>query len=325
MAGTYIQQDVYGPVKDATPLFNAATMTDEQLLTRLRELPEVARARKECDWVVVTAMYQPKVGTLRPPNTATPQCWLAFVDRSEHATTGWTKVPIVVFGSYERNENAFKVMLPALIQKPVIFLNHALPQTRCFTLSHLIRGKEFSSGAKNQPHLLASKIPSWSGRSLLNNMLGITRDYARKRNADADLADLSEQEARMERAGFNASSPRIPRIADTLWMIWPKADAAVEKVSELWLHEVARFSSFEKTSYPWVVSQVPTFVPRLTDAIYVYSPEQKCGLDGTVKKKAAKNESQDGHRKRRLKGRLRRRLGGKSGSSTQQEGADLKY
>ena len=126
----------------------------------------------------------------------------------------------------------------------------------------------------------------------------------------------------MARAGFNASSPRIPRITDTLWMIWPKADSTVEKVSELWLHEVARFSSFEKTSYPWVVSQVPTFMPRLTDAIYIYSPDQKCGLDGTVKKKA-KSEGQDGHRKRRLKGRLRRRLGGKFANSRPQEGGDL--
>ena len=92
MAGTYIQQDVYGLIgAGARPLFQAGTMSDDQLLDALRCVPAVAKARAGCDWVVVTAMYQPKAGSLRPPNTTAPECWLAFVDRDEHKTPGWTK------------------------------------------------------------------------------------------------------------------------------------------------------------------------------------------------------------------------------------------
>jgi hypothetical protein len=313
MAGTYIQGDVYGQIPDVTPLFNARA-DDDTLLRTIRDVPAVAAARKACDWVVVTAMYQRKPGALKPPNTTTPECWLAFVDRAEHATAGWTQVPLVLFSSYERNENAFKVMMPAVLLRPMVFLNHVLPQSRCFELSHIRRGKELAAGAPGQPHLLASKIPSWSGRSLLSNMLQITRDFSRKKNSTGDLADLDEQEARMARAGFNSSSPGIPRITDTLWMIWPKSDEAVERLSRLWLHEVARFSSFEKVSYPWVVSQVPDFRPKLTDAIYIYSPQQRCGWKtegggggggGGAKKKGAKRKTKMMRLKRSRSRRLR--------------------
>eukprot|EP00966_Prymnesium_polylepis_P176001 4073790-Prymnesium_polylepis.1 len=60
----------------------------------------------------------------------------------------------------------------------------------------------------------------------------------------------------MDSAGFNYSSPTIPRITDTLWMVWPAADDRVQRLSRLWMHEVAHFSSYEKVSYPWVVSRV---------------------------------------------------------------------
>ena len=96
----------------------------------------------------------------------------------------------------------------------------------------------------------------------------------------------------MARAGFNTSL-RLP-VVDTLWMIWPTGDEIAEKMSRLWLHEVARYSSYEKTSYPWVVSQVPKFKPVLTDAIYIYSPEQRCdygmpkGNSSTKKSKKGK-------------------------------------
>ena len=281
-------------------------------------MPAIATARRACDWVVVTAMYQKKLGALKPPNTTTPECWLAFVDRAEHATQGWTQVPLVIFSSYERNENACKVMMPAVLSRPVVFLNHVLPEARCFSLSWMRRGKELAAGAPGQPHLLASKIPSWSGRSLLSNMLEITRDFSRKKNHTGDLADLHAQEARMVQAGFNSSSPRIPRITDTLWMIWPRSDATVERLSRLWLHEVARFSSFEKVSYPWVVSQVPDFKPRLTDAVYIYSPEQRCGWKKKAggepgKKKGAKRKT-----KLRFKRSRSRRLRG--GSVSEDEG-----
>ena len=83
----------------------------------------------------------------------------------------------------------------------------------------------------------------------------------------------------MERQSFNTSR-RLP-VTDTLWMIWPTGDEIAEKMSRLWLHEVARFSSYEKVSYPWVVSQVPDFKAYLTDAVYIYSPEQRCGWNGS--------------------------------------------
>ena len=103
----------------------------------------------------------------------------------------------------------------------------------------------------------------------------------------------------MARAGFN-SSQRLP-VVDTLWMIWPTGDAVAEKVSQLWLHEVARFSSYEKVSYPWVVSQVPDFKADLTDAIYIYSPTQKCGYNASatppVKGKTSKRSKRRGRRR----------------------------
>ena len=246
-------------------------------------------------------MYQPKVGTLRPPDTNTSECWLAFVDRSEHAVPGWTKVPLLLFGTYERNENFVKVMLPAVFAQRAVFLNHALPEARCFKLSHITRAPELARGASKQPHVLASKIPSWSGRSILSNQLDITREFAAKRNRTADLADLAKLQTRMESAGFNSSAPNLPRILDTLWMVWPLVDEVVQRFSRLWIHEVARYSSFEKASYPWVFSRVPEFKPWLTDAIYIYSPEQRCGWSSNKEKGNASRRT-----KKRLRGRYRR-------------------
>ena len=301
MAGTYLQQDVYGQIKGAAPLFAADSMSDHQLLELVRTAPAVHRARKHCSWIVATAMYQPKVGKLNPPNTTTPECWLAFLDREEHDATGWTKVPLVLFDSYERNENIFKVMLPAALMKPLVFVNHALPQARCLSLPHLIRGRELLPGAVDQPHLLASKIPGWSGRAVLPGQLDMTQGYLERRNATVDLAEFAEQKARMMRGGFNMSV-RWP-VTDTLWMIWPTGDEVAERMSHLWTHEVARFSRYEKVSYSWVVSQVPRFKPRLTDAIYIYSPEQRCGWSSS---KGGSSNSTPRKQKRRLRG-LRRR------------------
>ena len=172
--------------------------------------------------------------------------------------------------------------MPAVLaQQRIVFVNHALPQARCLGLPHMIRGKELASSADNQPHLLASKIPNWSGRAVLPGQLEMTRGYLERRNASSDLAEFDEVLARMARAGFNASA-RLP-VVDTLWMIWPTADKVAERMSRLWLHEVARWSCFEKISYPWVVSQVPEFRARLTDAIYIYSPDQRvCPGDSNV-------------------------------------------
>ena len=302
MAGTYLQQDLYGEIPGARPLFDATTTTDAQLIDMLRVLPAIAQARTSCDWVVVTALYQPKRAQLKPPNSTTPECWLAFVDRDEHATPNWTKVPLILFSSYERNENAVKVMLPAIFhERDVIFLNHALPEARCFNLAHLVRGKELARGSPDRPHLLASKIPSWSARAQPAMQLENTRTFAAQRNRSRDLEDLSSLEARMRRAGFNISAPGLPPVVDTLWMIWPRNEAAQE-FSRRWLHEVVRFSSFEKASYAFVRFLVHDFKPRLTDAIYVYSPAQRCGW-GTAKPKSAHKGSKG---RKRLRGRYRR-------------------
>ena len=228
------------------------------------------------------------------------ECWLAFVDRVEHVALGWTKVPLLLFGTYERNENFVKVMLPAVFTQRVIFLNHALPEARCFKLSHITRAPELARGATKQPHVLASKIPSWSGRSILSNQLEITREFSTKRNRTGDLADLATLQTRMKDANFNASAPNLPRILDTLWMIWPVVDDVVQRLSRLWMHEVARYSCFEKASYPWVFSRVPEFKPWLTDSIYIYSPEQRCGWGSKEKTNASRRT------KKRLRGRYRR-------------------
>mmetsp|Transcript_22462 Transcript_22462/g.50753 ORF Transcript_22462/g.50753 Transcript_22462/m.50753 type:complete len:285 (-) Transcript_22462:900-1754(-) len=283
MAGTYIQADVYGELPGARTLFDASSMSDSALIGALRSVPAVAHAHasSSCSWIVATAVYQPKRATLRPPNSTKPECWLAFLDRDEHAAPGWTKVPLVMFSSYERNENAVKVMLPAVLERDVIFLNHVLPEARCFSLPHLIRGKEFASDAAHRPHLLASKIPSWSGRAQPAVQLEQTREFAAKRNFTADLADLDRLQERMGHAGFNITTPGLPPVVDTLWMIWPSSDAG-QAFSRHWLHEVARFSSFEKASYSFVRARVPEFKPWLTDAIYVYSPAQRCGSSSCI-------------------------------------------
>ena len=270
MAGTYLQQDAYGLIPNATPLFNAG-MSDESLIQLIRAVPAVSQARSRCQWIVVTAMYQQKAATLRPPHTNSSECWLAFVDRNEHSVLGWTQIPLVLFDSYERNENAFKVMMPSVLQRPTVFVNHALPQARCLRLGHLVRARELTKDAPNQPHLLASRIPGWSGRAVLPGQLDMTRGYLERRNATADLADFDLQITRM---GSLNMSVRLP-VADTLWMIWPTTGRVVDKMSRLWMHEVARFSSYEKVSYAWAVSQVPEFKARLIDAIYIYSPDQR--------------------------------------------------
>lgn len=307
MAGTYLQSDVYGEIADfnksaPVPAFDNATMTDHQLVKLVREVRAVAEAHKSCDWVVVTAMYQRTVGLLKTPHTNTSACWLAFVDRDEHSAIGWTKIPLTLFSSFERNENAFKVMMPAVLPKhPIVFVNHALPQARCLALPHMVRAAELAEGHQSRPHLLASKIPNWSGRSHLPGYIEMARGYLERRNATVDVAEFEDLLVRMSHSGFNTSI-RWP-VVDTLWMIWPTADAISEKMSKLWLHEVARFSSYEKLSYPWILSQVPEFRARLTDAIYIYSPQQRvCPGDPNASQSPAASRKA----KRRLHGRSKR-------------------
>ena len=116
----------------------------------------------------------------------------------------------------------------------------------------------------------------------------------------------------MARAGFNTSL-RLP-VTDTLWMIWPAIDEVAQTLSRLWMREVARHSCFEKAAYPFVLSQVPKFVARLTNAVYIYSPEQRCGYwsnsgGGNASKGGAKSRKRH-TAKRRLHGRSRRLFSG---------------
>lgn len=230
----------------------------------------------DCDWIVVTALYQPKKTILKPPETRTPECWLAFVDRSEHILLNWTTVPLVMFQTYERNENFVKVMLPAVFEKKVIFLNHVLPEARCLNVTHITRAKELTRLMSSRVHLFASKIPSWSGRSIPMHQFKLTYEFAEQRHRELDLADLRALQNRMDASGFNLSTSSEIKVTDTLWMIWPTPDNVAQRFSRLWSHEVARYSSFEKVSYAWVLSRVPEFKIALVDAIYIYSPSQRC-------------------------------------------------
>ena len=281
MAGTYLQQDVYGTIAGATPLFNAASMSDHQLVELVHSHP--AAGGEEALRLGGRNIALPAQGCGAQAAADEYDRVLARICRSRGAGRRkfrLDKSAAVLFNSYERNENIFKVILPAVLRgQPLVYINHALPQARCLALPHMIRGKELQKGSANTPHLLASRIPGWSGRAVLVGHLEMTKGYLDRRNATADLADYAEQLARMERQSFNTSR-RLP-VTDTLWMIWPTGDEIAEKMSRLWLHEVARFSSYEKVSYPWVVSQVPDFKAYLTDAVYIYSPEQRCGWNGS--------------------------------------------
>ena len=47
MAGTYLQQDVYGEITNAAAAFNAATMNDHKLVELVGLVPAVQHARKK--------------------------------------------------------------------------------------------------------------------------------------------------------------------------------------------------------------------------------------------------------------------------------------
>ena len=86
-------------------------------------------------------MYQPKAGLLKPPLDAKglqlsgsqTACWLAFVDRSEHQTPGWTQVPVLLAPSFERNSNAIKAILPALFSRQVAYVDKMITSSRSVT------------------------------------------------------------------------------------------------------------------------------------------------------------------------------------------------
>lgn len=313
MAGTYLQQDAYGEIPGVVPRFDKNRMTDEDLIALVQSHPAVHEARHRCDWIVATAMYQQKAGTLKPPWTNASACWLAFVDRDEHSAAGWTKVPLVLFSSYERNENAVKAMLPAILpRRPIVYVNHVLPQARCLGLSHLTRARDLDPSVAARPHLFASRIPGWSGRSHLPGYLEMAKGYLERRNASADLLDFGVQLSRMAREGFNTSQ-WLP-VVDTLWMIWPTGDKLVEQFSRDWLHEVAHFSSFEKVSYSFVVWRHSDFRVKLVDAIYVYAPQQRVCPGDVVHQSTGDQASIASHRHGRS--RRGRRMRGVSSSAS---------
>jgi hypothetical protein len=179
------------------------------------------------------------------------------VDRSEHRTPGWRQAVLTLFSEYERNANAVKVMGPLLFPGAgVFYLDSTLTRARCFSLPWLVRAKELAPApvgggtAAQPPHLFASAIPSWSGRSSVAVQLELTRAFVRKRKDEGAEKDLDALVAAIRAdpgpAGFNVSSLLKRQIPDTLWMAWPStSDDVAERLSRMWFHEVARRSACE--------------------------------------------------------------------------------
>ena len=79
--------------------------------------------------------------------------------------------------------------------------------------------------------------------------LELTRSFAAKSRRPADLGELDDLEARMGRAGYNASDGRQGPVCDTIYMIWPVVDELSIRMSRLWFAEVALHSAYEKASF----------------------------------------------------------------------------
>jgi hypothetical protein len=177
MSGTWLQSGSYGPVEGYRPIVTGRNGGD--LVATIAALPAVTAARRRCAFVVATALFLPRPGFLMPPAShdmdgrwAGAHCWLAFVNRLDHRTPGWTPVRFVLFDTLERNANAIKVMLPAVLEVPSVYIDHTLTRVRCLAQPHLVRAKALAAltgkpGAKPAPHLFASRIPVWSSRSRL--------------------------------------------------------------------------------------------------------------------------------------------------------------
>ena len=210
MSGTWPQSGTYGPNPEySRPAGDGSAVA---LLEAVRALPAVAAARdSKCEWVVATTLFAHKPGSLRPPASHAPtkaHCWLAFVDRLEHRTPGWTAVKLAIFPELERGQNIVKVMLPAVLERPSIYVDYTITTVRCIALPHLIREPVLVPDrlAAKPLHMLASKIPGWSSRSKLTVQIELMRDFVRKGRMTASEAQLDELESRMQKAGFNASS-----------------------------------------------------------------------------------------------------------------------
>ena len=109
MSGTWLQEGYYGSDLATSPGLTGKE-SDDQLLEFARGLPAIAAARKLCrhSWVVVTAIFRMNPTSILAPRSHAPldpACWLAFVDRADHVTPGWTKVPLVLFSSCTKPVN----------------------------------------------------------------------------------------------------------------------------------------------------------------------------------------------------------------------------
>lgn len=160
-----------------------------------------------------------------------------------------------------------------------------------------------SSTSSSSVHLFASAIPSWSGRSSVPVQLDMTRAWIARRNdtkAAGELLDL-EDAMRADVKHFNSSSLDKRLIPDTMFMAWPREvrhslgqstrggssseaangdgdfNAMQQMLSRGWFHEVARRSAYEKASFAWVASKLPTPLRKLfVSSLYIYEPEQRC-------------------------------------------------
>lgn len=295
MSGTWLQEGYYGSLHGAGSAGTdrrpqtEVTMSDEQLIATVSALPAVASARRlKCVWVVVTAVFREPLSHALPPSSHAPldpACWVAFVDRAEHRTPGWNQAILTIFSEYERNANAVKVMAPLLFpHSGVFYLDPSLTRARCFSFDHLVRAKELTpSNSTLVPHLFASAIPSWSGRSSVAVQLDLTQAFIRKRQDARAERDFDALTAAMRDAGFNASSYEKRQIPDTLFLAWPPTlDGVPQRLSRLWFHEIARRSAYEKASYAWAASKVPELRKLFTNAVYVYSPEQRWYLLSSI-------------------------------------------
>lgn len=306
MSGTWLQQGSYGPLANSSAPLAALRLTEagaSERLAAVASLPAVAAAQRACPWVVVTALFLPKPGSLMPPATHAPipaACWLAFVDSLEHRTPGWTAVRLTLFDTLERSANLVKVMSPAVLRLPAVYVDHTLTRARCISLPHLVRGvgglDAPAAGSPPRPHLYASRIPSWSARSRLPVQLELTRAFVAKskrpQRADDD-AEIDALVRSMEPTpGFNLSTATMP---DSMWMVWPRPDEHAQRLSALWFGAVARFSAFEKLSFAWARAQVPAFVEVRASGDYVYSPEQRCKCAQTAKRGATGADGQGGN------------------------------
>ena len=122
---------------------------------------------------------------------------------------------------------------------------------------------------------------------------------------------------------FNSSVVEKRLIPDTLWMVWlGHGDGVAQALARSWFDEVAHRCAYEKASFAWIASKLPSDHPTLpplrklfTNAVYIYGPDQRCQCSATTVPAEAPptcaasegSNATGSKRKHRSRGRLRRR------------------